>query len=186
MTTTSVIPDREMAVRLNWLRAGVLGANDGIVSVACIVVGVAAATTGVGATHAIVIAGIAGLLAGSLSMSTGEYVSVSAQRDSEKAEHARNGTDGHLVSPWHAAFASAAAFLVGGVLPLLTIWLTSESLRIWATVASVVAALVLTGVISATLGRSSRSKAVVRNVVGGLFAMAVTYGVGTLLGTTVL
>lgn len=70
------------ASRLNWLRAGVLGANDGIVSVAGIVVGVAGATSG---RTPIVIAGVAGLVAGALSMAAGEYVSVSTQRDSERA-----------------------------------------------------------------------------------------------------
>lgn len=68
--------------KLNWLRAGVLGANDGIVSVAGIVVGVAAATTD---RDPIFTAGIAGLAAGALSMALGEYVSVSTQRDTEKA-----------------------------------------------------------------------------------------------------
>ncbi len=68
--------------KLNWLRAGVLGANDGIVSVAGIVIGVAAATTDRG--H-ILAAGVAGLVAGALSMALGEYVSVSTQRDTEKA-----------------------------------------------------------------------------------------------------
>jgi vacuolar iron transporter family protein len=68
--------------RLNWLRAGVLGANDGIVSVAGIVVGVAGATTGRGP---IFTAGLAGLVAGAVSMALGEYVSVSSQRDTERA-----------------------------------------------------------------------------------------------------
>lgn len=68
--------------RLNWLRAGVLGANDGIVSVASLVVGVAGATT---ATPALLTAGIAGLVGGAISMALGEYVSVSSQRDSERA-----------------------------------------------------------------------------------------------------
>jgi VIT1/CCC1 family predicted Fe2+/Mn2+ transporter len=67
-----------IANRLNWLRAGVLGANDGIVSTAGLVVGVAAATT---ARQAIFTAGVAGLVAGAVSMALGEYVSVSAQRD---------------------------------------------------------------------------------------------------------
>ncbi|WP_227983958.1 VIT1/CCC1 transporter family protein [Nocardia spumae] len=71
-----------LSVRLNWLRAGVLGANDGIVSVAGIVIGVAAATT---STPAIMTAGVAGLAAGAVSMALGEYVSVSTQRDSERA-----------------------------------------------------------------------------------------------------
>ena len=69
--------------RLNWLRAAVLGANDGIVSVAGIVIGVAGATTNRGP---IFTAGLAGLVAGAVSMSLGEYVSVSSQRDSERAE----------------------------------------------------------------------------------------------------
>ena len=68
--------------RLNWLRAGVLGANDGIVSTAGIVIGVAGATT---SRAIIVTAGIAGLAAGAMSMAVGEYVSVSTQKDSEKA-----------------------------------------------------------------------------------------------------
>ncbi|MFB7509325.1 VIT1/CCC1 transporter family protein, partial [Streptomyces broussonetiae] len=68
--------------RLNWLRAAVLGANDGIVSTAGIVVGVAGATED---RATLLTAGLAGLLAGSMSMASGEYVSVSAQRDSEKA-----------------------------------------------------------------------------------------------------
>lgn len=71
-----------LAARLNWLRAGVLGANDGIVSVAGIVVGVAAATVDRGT---ILTAGVAGLAAGAVSMALGEYVSVSTQRDSERA-----------------------------------------------------------------------------------------------------
>ena len=71
-----------VADRLNWLRAGVLGANDGIVSIAGIVVGVAAAT---GSRATILVAGLAGLLAGAFSMAAGEYVSVSTQRDTERA-----------------------------------------------------------------------------------------------------
>ena len=77
-------PQRSVSAgRLNWLRAGVLGADDGIVSVAGIVVGVAGAGTGRGP---IFTAGLAGLVAGAVSMALGEYVSVSSQRDSEKAQ----------------------------------------------------------------------------------------------------
>jgi VIT1/CCC1 family predicted Fe2+/Mn2+ transporter len=71
-----------MAPRLNWLRAGVLGANDGIVSIAALVVGVAAATDD---PMPVLVAGTAGIIAGALSMALGEYVSVSSQRDSEAA-----------------------------------------------------------------------------------------------------
>src|SRR3954451_4545642 len=74
------------AGRLNWLRAGVLGANDGIVSVAGIVVGVAGATA---ARGPIFTAGLAGLVGGAVSMALGEYVSVSSQRDSELAQIAQ-------------------------------------------------------------------------------------------------
>ncbi|MGW1789829.1 VIT1/CCC1 transporter family protein [Streptomyces tubercidicus] len=74
--------DGGLGSRLNWLRAAVLGANDGIVSTAGLVVGVAGATDSRGT---LLTAGLAGLLAGSLSMAAGEYVSVSTQRDSEKA-----------------------------------------------------------------------------------------------------
>ena len=76
--------------RLNWLRAAVLGANDGIVSTAGVVMGVAGATDDSGA---IVIAGIAALTAGALSMGAGEYVSVSTQRDSEKSILALEATE---------------------------------------------------------------------------------------------
>ncbi|MFC3454967.1 VIT1/CCC1 transporter family protein [Amycolatopsis speibonae] len=76
-------PHADLSGKLNWLRAGVLGANDGIVSVAGIVVGVAGATTD---STAIATAGIAGLVAGALSMAGGEYVSVSTQRDTERAQ----------------------------------------------------------------------------------------------------
>ncbi|MFD7659038.1 VIT family protein [Actinosynnema sp. NPDC059797] len=72
----------DLSGRLNWLRAGVLGANDGIVSTAGLVVGVAGATAD---RTAILAAGVAGLVAGSLSMAGGEYVSVSTQRDTERA-----------------------------------------------------------------------------------------------------
>jgi len=75
-------PHLGMTGRLNWLRAGVLGANDGIVSTAALVVGVAGATS---ATAPILTAGVAGLLAGAVSMALGEYVSVSSQRDAERS-----------------------------------------------------------------------------------------------------
>src|ERR1700710_1564092 len=75
-----------LASRLNWLRAGVLGANDGIVSVAAIVVGVAGATSN---SAPILAAGLAGLVGGAVSMALGEYVSVSSQRDSQRVLIAR-------------------------------------------------------------------------------------------------
>src|SRR5205814_6461060 len=77
------VPERHRMDRIGWLRAAVLGANDGIVSTASLVVGVAAAEAG---RNGILVAGIAGLVAGALSMAAGEYVSVSSQADTERAD----------------------------------------------------------------------------------------------------
>jgi VIT1/CCC1 family predicted Fe2+/Mn2+ transporter len=221
------------AARLNRLRAGVLGANDGIVSVAGVVVGVAGAT---GSRATIAVAGAAALAAGALSMAVGEYVSVSSQRDSERAllvlerrelaetpedeleelvglhratglsdglaravaaeqtahdalaAHARVelGIDPDaLVNPWHAALASLAAFLLGGVLPLVAVLMPPVAARVPVTVGAVLAALALTGLLAARLGRARVTRAVVRNLVGGGLAMAITFGVGTLVGSAV-
>ncbi|MFE3546867.1 VIT family protein [Nocardia sp. NPDC059177] len=219
------------AARLNWLRAGVLGANDGIVSTAGLVVGVAATTNN---TQTILSAGIAGLVAGAISMAAGEYVSVSTQRDSEKALLAKErreladspelelaelagiyeakglspatartvaqeltahdaftahaeaelGLDPReLTNPWAAAISSAVAFTCGALLPLLAIVIPPASWRVPVTFAAVLLALALTGSVSARLGGSRRSRAVLRVVVGGALAMAITYGIGTLTDT---
>lgn len=224
--------DGSIAARLNWLRAAVLGANDGIVSVAGLVVGVAGATTDRGA---IAIAGIAGLSAGALSMAAGEYVSVSTQRDTEQAlltkerrelaeepdeelaelagiyqakglspelalqvaeeltahdalgahAEAELGIDpDDLTSPWQAAWASLLAFSIGALLPLLVIVFAPEAWRVWATGVAVVAALALTGWLSARLGEAPIVRAVLRNVGGGALAMVVTYAIGAALGTS--
>ncbi|HAJ36470.1 MAG TPA: hypothetical protein DCL15_12340 [Chloroflexi bacterium] len=76
--------------RIGWLRAAVLGANDGIVSTASLVVGVAAASTG---RNEVLVAGVAGLVAGAMSMAAGEYVSVSSQADTEQADLTRERTE---------------------------------------------------------------------------------------------
>jgi vacuolar iron transporter family protein len=217
--------------KLNWLRAGVLGANDGIVSTAGLVVGVAAATPHIGP---ILTAGVAGLVAGAVSMALGEYVSVSTQRDTERAllakerreleempeaeleeltaiyvakgasiETARKLAEeltahdafaahvdaelrldpNELTSPWHAAFSSAIAFTVGSILPILAILLPPTGARIPVTFVVVLLALALTGALSAYLGGARWGPAVIRLVAGGAIAMAVTFGVGQLLGT---
>jgi VIT1/CCC1 family predicted Fe2+/Mn2+ transporter len=216
--------------KLNWLRAAVLGANDGIVSVAALVVGVAGASAD--AQH-ILIAGIAGLLAGALSMAAGEYVSVSTQRDTEEAllakekwelenepekeleeltilyqqkglsrdtaEHVAEELTKHdalaahletelhidpdnLTNPWHAALASAISFVAGAVVPLLTITLPPENLRVPLTFVAVIVALAITGSWSAKVGRAPVIPATIRVVIGGALAMAVTYGIGALFG----
>ncbi len=238
--TATPVPDQHpgephqgsLAQRLNWLRAGVLGANDGIVSVAATVVGVAGATT---SPQVILIAGVAALVGGAISMALGEYVSVSSQSDSEKALIAKetrelaeqpeaelaelagiyrskglspetahrvaveltehdalaahlsaelNISESDLVSPWHAAFASALAFTVGAILPLLAILLTPEPWRVAVTFVVVLVALAITGTLAAAIGGSSRRRAAVRVVVGGALALAATYGIGLLLGAS--
>lgn len=219
--------DTGLASRLNWLRAGVLGANDGIVSTAAIVLGVAGATDNRGS---IVLAGLVGMMAGAMSMAAGEYVSVSTQRDTEKAvldrerrelaetpaeeldelaglyeakgiepdlarqvaeqltakdalrahAEAELGLDpDDLTNPWHAAGASFLAFLVGAAIPLLGVVIAPAA---WITVVAVAIALAVTGSVSARLGSAPVLRAVVRNVAGGLLAMAVTYLLGTVAG----
>ena len=225
--------ERSVHARLNWLRAGVLGADDGIVSVAALVVGVAAATTDLAV---ILIAGVAAVLAGAISMGLGEYVSVSTQRDTERALIAKERReletmpqqelaeltelyrakglsaetaatvareltehdvlaahlevelhlDQHdLVNPWHAAGASALSFLLGALLPMLAILLPPPEWRIATTFVAVVAALAITGWVSAWIGGSRRWRAVLRVVIGGALALVVTWVIGTALGAAV-
>ncbi len=88
-------------------------------------------------------------------------------------------------SPWQAASASLVAFTLGGLVPFLAVVLTPESYRIGATVAAVLIALILTGYLSATAGNASRKRAVIRVVIGGLVAMAITYYVGVIFGSTI-
>lgn len=186
---------RAFARRLNLLRAGVLGANDGIVSTAGIVMGVAGATVESGP---ILIAGVAALIAGSISMAGGEYASVSAQRDSEIAALKKErlekaqGKDGHEtshddehVSPMAAAIASFFAFALGSVLPIVAIAGPWVEYREIATVSSVVVALGLTGYFGAKIGGAKPLRAVFRNVVVSLLAMGIAFGIGTALGVAV-
>jgi len=216
--------------KLNWLRAAVLGANDGITSVASIIAGVAGATEHVGF---IMTAGIAGLTAGALSMAAGEYVSVSTQRDTElaliakekhelatmpefeleeltklyeakglsrdTAEHVARELTAHdafaahaeaelkidpnaLVNPWSAALASALSFISGGIVPILAMYFSPAAWRIEITLASVVLALGITGVLSAYAGGANKTKATMRVIVGGVFAMLITYLIGKAFG----
>lgn len=92
MSVLHLHPERHLVERIGWLRAAVLGANDGIVSTASLIVGVAAAAT---SQSDVLIAGIAGLVAGAMSMAAGEYVSVSSQSDTEQADLARERTELH-------------------------------------------------------------------------------------------
>jgi VIT1/CCC1 family predicted Fe2+/Mn2+ transporter len=164
------------AGRANTLRAGVLGANDGIVSVAAIVVGVAGASSAHGA---VLVAGLAALIGGAVSMALGEYVSVSSQRDGERAARIESGAN-----PWAAALASAGSFLTGGVLPLIAVMVAQGAARVPITVLVVLVALGLTGAAGARLGGAPALRPTIRTLVGGSLALAATWSIGLLLGTT--
>lgn len=218
--------------KLNWLRASVLGANDGIVSIAGLVLGVAGATD---SATVILTAGVAGIVAGAISMAAGEYVSVSSSRDTEKAilekeryslenfpekelkeltliyrekglsektselvakelskkdvlaAHAHmelNIDPNNLTSPWHAAFASSGAFLAGAMIPLIAIIIPPASIKVPVAFISVVIALAITGILSAKAGGASVKRATIRVVLGGAFAMTVTYFIGKLFAVS--
>ncbi|QGH69816.1 VIT1/CCC1 transporter family protein [Pseudactinotalea sp. HY158] len=167
----------ELAGRLNWLRAGVLGANDGIVSVAAVVVGVAGVTTD---STPILIAGLAAVIGGAISMALGEYVSVSSQTDSQRALGIE---EDEVVSPWHAALASAIAFLAGSLLPMLAVMLPPAPARVPVTFVAVLLALALTGWVAAWIGHANTRRAALRVVAGGALALVATYGIGLWLNS---
>jgi VIT1/CCC1 family predicted Fe2+/Mn2+ transporter len=231
--TSTSRPEVHLSHRSGWLRAAVLGANDGILSTASLVLGVAAS----GASGAaIIVAGFAGLVAGALSMAAGEYVSVSSQRDAEQADirleerelrhdpggelrelagiyerrglppalanevaqtlsrrgaleaHARDelGLDEDRLSrPFQAAWTSAVSFAAGAALPLLAVAATPSRARVVVTVAVTLTALGLLGDLGARLGGAPRRRATVRVVAWGAVAMAITAGIGALVGSVV-
>ncbi len=215
---------------IGWLRAAVMGANDGIVSTASLIVGVAAAH---GTSHNVLVAGSAGLVAGAMSMAAGEYVSVSSQSDTENADlqrerhelateyeseraelagiyeargvshalavqvadelmthdalgaHARDELgilEMHRARPLQAALASAAAFSVGGILPVLLVLFTPEAYVAVMVVAASLVSLLLLGILSARVGGAPTGKAALRVTFWGALAMVITYGVGALIG----
>lgn len=173
--------EKALELKLNWLRAAVLGANDGVVSVAGLVMGVA----GAGADNlAIVVAGVAALVAGAISMGGGEYVSVSAQRDTEIG-YGRERSE-VTAAPWSAAIASLIAFFLGGLIPLIAITGPWGEFRILATVVSVFLALGITGFWAAKVGQASKRASVLRNITVSILTMSIAYGIGALLGVTVL
>lgn len=170
---------------LNRLRAAVLGANDGIVSTASVLMGVAGAQAD---TKVLFTAGLAALVAGALSMAVGEYVSVSSQRDAEKVNSKLADVaaeDDEYTNPWHAAVASLLAFIVGGLVPFIAVIIAPGNSKIPVTVVAVILGLITTGYFSATVGGASRMRAVARVITGGLIAMAITYFVGVAFGTFV-
>ncbi len=219
--------------RSNWLRAAVLGANDGIISIASLAIGVAAAST---TREHILLATVAGLVAGALSMASGEYVSVSSQTDIENADierekqelkkmpeaelqllaeiyqrrglkketalqvakeltevdalgsHVRDElgiNEMNQANPIQAAFASGAAFTVGGLLPLLVIIFAPISSMEYFLYGFTILALISLGVVSAKTGGSSIARAIVRIVIWGTIAMGISALVGYIFGVNV-
>lgn len=89
----------------------------------------------------------------------------------------------NVTNPWAAAGSSMVAFIVGGLVPLLAMVLSPRAIEVGVAGVAVVIAMILTGAISARLGRIAVARSVIRNVAGGLLAMGVTYGVGNIAGT---
>jgi len=215
--------------RTGWLRAAVLGANDGIVSTASLIIGVAASGSGHGA---VLIAGVAGLVAGASSMAAGEYVSVSSQADTEAADlalerqslaehpedelkeltaiyrergldadlakevalqlmakdalaaHARDDigiTEHQSARPLQAALASALAFTLGALIPLVGAWLASEArITVWVAGSSLLC-LATTGGLAARAGGAPVAKGMARVTFWGALAMIATAVAGSLV-----
>lgn len=227
-------PERHQVQRIGWLRAAVLGANDGIVSTASLIVGVAAASA---AREDVILAGVAGLVAGAMSMAAGEYVSVSSQADTEAADLAREraelaadpeferrelaaiyqkrGLDeataetvasqlmagdalaahardelsiSHITAarPIQAAWTSAVTFTAGAALPLLVAWLSPLGTAMMLSVSGAsLLFLALLGAIGARAGGAPVGRATLRVAFWGAAAMAITAGIGKLVGTAV-
>ena len=210
----------------------VLGANDGIVSTACLLLGVAAAQPELGP---VLVAGLAGLVAGALSMAVGELVSVGSQKDTEQSDiatekkelesmpareleelvhiyiakgltpplarevatqlTAKDALKVHLAEelginemnmarPLQAALSSAAAFALGAGLPVVAVALAPASLRATLVISVSMLALGALGWLGAYLGGASPGRAILRVLIGGAVAMAITMGIGALVGTS--
>jgi len=222
--------ETHLIARIGWLRAAVLGANDGIISTASLILGVASAA---GSQNSVLIAGIAGLAAGAMSMAAGEYVSVSSQSDTEQADlsrekrelvktpdtekeelariyvargvdiglarqvaaqlmdkdalgaHARDElgiSDITTARPIQAAMTSVVAFSGGAALPLA---LVAASPSHWLLVSIPVGSLMflaLLGAIGAKVGGTELLKPTIRVTFWGALAMALTAGIGALVG----
>jgi VIT1/CCC1 family predicted Fe2+/Mn2+ transporter len=218
--------------RAGWLRAAVLGSDDAVVSTASLMIGVAASSASRGA---ILVAGVAGLVAGAMSMAVGEFVSVSSQRDAERADvelekrelaeqpkaelaelaaiyvkrgleeglamkvarqlsagdrlgaHMRDelGIDqAALARPLQAAWISAASFATFALIPIAMLLVAPAALRIPAIAAVSLVSLAALGALGGHLGGAPRGRAAVRVALGGALAMAVTAGIGRILGVS--
>lgn len=180
--------DIEVAVdywkRAQWLRAAVLGANDGLLSTASLMMGVGAVRQDV---KTMMLTGVAGLVAGACSMAIGEFVSVYSQYDIELAQLKRQAAAGNggrveqhdkeeLPNPYTAAGASAVAFAVGAVVPLLgAAFVKDYKVRLGVVVAVVTVALIVFGALGAVLGKAPLLKSSLRVLLGGWLAMALTF-----------
>src|SRR5271169_140044 len=225
--------ERHVVERLGWLRAAVLGANDGLLSTSSLIIGVATAQ---GTHSSVLIAGVAGLVAGAMSMAAGEYVSVSSQSDSEQADLARErtelnenpefeleelteiyvkrGVDRNLARqvaqqlmakdalsahahdelgiseittarPVQAALTSAVSFSVGAAMPLLMVVVSPSGALVPIVSAASLVFLAFLGAIGARVGGANVLRGTVRVIFWGALAMALTSGIGKLLGTVV-
>jgi VIT1/CCC1 family predicted Fe2+/Mn2+ transporter len=225
--------ERHLVSRIGWLRAAVLGANDGIVSTASLIIGVAAAAA---KPADILVAGAAGLVAGAMSMAAGEYVSVSSQSDTEHADldrerkelagnveaevgelagiYVKRGVDPATAEsvarqlmakdalaahahdelgisemttarPIQAALTSAATFTAGAALPLAIVIFAPGNRLVVIEAAASLLFLALLGSVGARAGGAPIWKATVRVTFWGALAMALTAGIGMLVGTAV-
>jgi vacuolar iron transporter family protein len=225
-----VPPEQHLISRIGWLRAAVLGANDGIISTGSLMLGVAAAATSPGQ---ILLTGVAGLVAGAMSMAAGEFVSVKSQSDTEKADlkresaelasnpefekneltqiyvkrglstelaqqvavqlmakdalaaHARDELGINELSearPLQAAVASALTFAGGAVVPLVTAVLSPPRGVIYLLPVVSIVALASLGALGAKIGGASILRPAARVAFWGALAMAVTAGVGAIVG----
>ncbi|PON63877.1 Ccc1-like protein [Parasponia andersonii] len=177
----------DYAARAQWLRAAVLGANDGLLSTASLMMGVGAIRTDV---KTMILTGIAGMIAGACSMAIGEFVSVYSQYDIEVAQMDRDGNRDNkkkmekLPSPWRAAGASAVAFGVGAIVPLLgAAFVRDYKVRLGVVVAVVSLALFGFGALAAVLGKAHPVKSSLRVLLGGWLAMGLTFGLTKLVGS---
>jgi vacuolar iron transporter family protein len=155
--------------KLNWVRAAVLGSNDGIVSVGALLFGMAAATK----PSALLV--VAAIVAGAASMALGEYVSVHSQVDAEREA-------GQLVtvSPIRAALSSAGSFVMGSSLPAAAIELSPQGFTLPLAFTAVLLSLTASGFLSARLSNTPPLKPTIRVVAGGALALLITYTVGAL------
>ncbi|KAG5225910.1 hypothetical protein OIU77_005801 [Salix suchowensis] len=180
--------------RSQWLRAAVLGATDGLVSIGSLMMGVGAVKQDV---KAMILTGCAGLVAGGCSMAIGEFVSVQSQLDIELAQIKRDnsrratgepeneGDREKLPNPAQASAASAVAFAIGAAVPLLAASFIGEyKLRLGVVVGAVTVALVLFGWLGAVLGKAPIIKSSLTILIGGWFAMAITFGLTKLIGAS--